>query len=334
MLHKYIARYCARCGQASYLYRSDRRTVLVHDDYLGHLHFVPSDPHIPEMLECCPEFVTFTDWRGKPKIVRPGTGRHSWLRHARWARRQCEQVWHWSGSHFGRHDKLKLVAAGITVLAACTLCIGAVTTHSLISLPLVTLVVVLAPPISGTAVWAARKYVTARRCQNDRGTQWSVAKVQLSTILGQYGEYETDLLKAWECPIVGDISQPETARFMEALSLARQADRAHVPRQDATVQQFTVAVADAARCWESLEGIALHCGTRRIPPGYAAAVNRAIALLRHGLDGASSELERHQFVQRAIQEARAAIDRGYLRVPRQAMETLGAATAPALTGAQ
>jgi hypothetical protein len=133
--------------------------------------------------------------------------------------------------------------------------------------------------------------------------------------MGHYGNYQTDILEAWQFPVIGDISQPETARFLDALDRANQADRPSPPSRDSAVQSFTAAVAVAAQAWEQLERVARHVGTRRIPEQYAEPVNQAIKLLQKGLNAASTDAERYLFVQRAIQQAQSAIDHGYLSVP-------------------
>jgi len=202
--------------------------------------------------------------------------------------------------------------------------------HILANVLAIMSIVVLTLLAVGMAGWVAHKYLAARQRRADRLARWAGAKTQLAAVLGRYGEYETDILKAWEYPVIGDVSQPETARFVDALARAQQADRLRIPRQDIEVQRLVEAAAELERHWESLEETALHTGTRRIPAEFTAGVNRAIALLRHGLDANSPEQERRQFVQRAIAEARSAIDHGHLRIPRRAMAALETATVPAL----
>jgi hypothetical protein len=169
--------------------------------------------------------------------------------------------------------------------------------------------------------------------ERDRQQRWHERIVAYDTTMAQWGAYETDLLRSWQFPLIGDVSDPRCQAFLVAQQAASLAQRDHYPQVPGLVEEFVAATDEMARAWAALEAAAVRIKLAHIPEPFRAKVNLAIELLGKGLHPSATSAERRLFVDRAVREASAALHAMHLRIPERAIRTIEAMDTPALAPA-
>jgi hypothetical protein len=172
-----------------------------------------------------------------------------------------------------------------------------------------------------------------RAAELDRRQRWDERTEAYHVTMAEWGAYETDLLRSWQFPLIGDVSDPRCCAFLAAQQQAALAKRDVYPAVPALVEQFAAATDEMAAAWDVLEAAAKRIKLENIPAPFRAKINLAIELLGKGLHPSATPAERRLFVDRATIEAAEAINAMYLRVPERAVRTIEAMDIPALAAA-
>jgi hypothetical protein len=169
--------------------------------------------------------------------------------------------------------------------------------------------------------------------ERDRQQRWHERIVAYDTTMAQWGSYETDLLRSWQYPLIGDVSDPRCQAFLVAQQAASLAQRDHYPQVPGLVEEFVAATDEMARAWVALEAAAVRIKLAHIPEPFRAKVNLAIELLGKGLHPSATSAERRLFVDRGVREASVALQAMHLRIPERAIRTIEAIDTLALAPA-
>ncbi len=167
----------------------------------------------------------------------------------------------------------------------------------------------------------------------DRRNQWNASINAYHTTMTEWGAYTTDIIAAWEYPMIGDTKDRRCRAFLDAQHDAERAKRAKYPKVPDLVTAFVDATDRMVTAWQVLEPAARRAGLRSIPAQYRHKVELAIRLLKNGLDPSVSPAERHEFISRARAEAEDAVHAEHLPLPQAALDGLDNAHRMALAAA-
>ncbi len=148
---------------------------------------------------------------------------------------------------------------------------------------------------------------------------------------GAYGEFECDLQAVLRLPALADVSEPSTARFVDAFAEAIALDTEGYPGPE-YAQRFLAAVERAERAWAAAVDAAERIRDARFAPGERRLVGQVSTLLELALSS-PYEAERRGAYQRAVRRLAELERRSGWRLPRPAAGALEHRARPELASA-
>ena len=161
--------------------------------------------------------------------------------------------------------------------------------------------------------------------------RWELAGRRYRELAGAYGEFECDLQAVLRLPALADVSEPSTARFVDAFAEATALDTEGYPGPE-YAQRFLAAVERAERAWAAAVDAAERIRDARFAPGERQLVGQVSTLLELALSS-PYEAERRGAYRRAVGKLAELERRSGWRLPRPAAGALEHRARPELASA-